>query len=151
MEAELQMQIEERRSKSISAIRHLVSCRNDVLSLVAQIASQQPFENADDTREVLLDFCEALIDYTATAHFKLYRFIESKKERRQSVVSLANDIYPRIMMSTQVILDFNDQYDGEKDEWDLTNLASDMSTLGEALADRIEYEDQLIELLTSGR
>jgi len=148
---EANAQVMERRSKSISAIRHLVACRNDVLSLLGQIAAQQPFENADDTREVVLDFCEALIDYTATAHFQLYRFIDNKQERRQSVVSLADDIYPRVMVSTQVILDFNDKYDGEKEKWDLKNLASDMSTLGEALADRIEYEDQLIELLTSGR
>ena len=31
-------------------------------------------------------FCQALVDYAATAHFQLYRYIVENKERRQAVL-----------------------------------------------------------------
>jgi len=42
------------------------------------------------------------------------------------------------------IIQFNEKYDGEKDSLILTNLDNDLSVLGEALADRISNEDQII-------
>ena len=60
---------------------------------------------------------------------------------------LAGEIYPRISDITQSILDFNDKYDCEDHCSNLAELAKDLSNLGELLADRIELEDQLINVM----
>ncbi len=64
---------------------------------------------------------------------------------------MAEDIYPRILDSTQIILDFNDKYDCEDHCEVVTTLGGDLSKLGEVLADRIELEDRLIAAFTQGR
>ncbi len=100
---------------------------------------------------LLQEFCEALVDYTASAHFQMYRYIEEDTERRQSVRDLADEVYPRIAESTQQILDFNEKYDCEDHCDNLTTLDKDLSFLGEALADRIQLEDRMVSLLRSSR
>lgn len=145
------VEYQERREKSQSSIRKLVSCRTDALSLLGQLAAQQPLTEDDmDTRDLLAEFCETLIDYTATAHFQMYRYIDEKKERRQAVLDVAGSIYPQILKSTRTILDFNDKYDNDE-RWDMEALVSDLSGLGEILADRIELEDQLVNVLIEAR
>ena len=91
------------------------------------------------------------MDYTASAHFQLYRFIEEGTERRQAVKVAAAEVYPRITELTRHILDFNDKYDGESRVEDTAALDRDLSFLGEVLADRIAAEDRILEALTSSR
>lgn len=150
------MQIEtqslpERRARSHSEINALVECRTDALALYSKLASKQPFKPEHDTQTLLQNFCESLIDYTASAHFQLYRHIDEERERRQAVLQVADEVYPTISEITQQILDFNDKYDCEDHCSSLDDLANDLSTLGERLADRIELEDKIIEVLASGR
>ena len=96
-------------------------------------------------------FCQALVDYAASAHFQLYRYIVDNKERRKAVLELAERIYPQIAASTDAILDFNDRYDVAPLEARIANLADDLSQLGEMLADRIQWEDQVIDALDGSR
>ena len=49
------------------------------------------------------------------------------------------------------MIDFNDLYDSLEKEKDLDKLEKELSRLGEMLADRIELEDQLIEVLCAPR
>lgn len=137
----------ERRARSQEDIGKLVESRNETLSLLSFLASKQPFVGNHDTQVLLQNFCESLIDYTASAHFQLYRHIDEEKERRAPVQKLAGEIYPRISDITQSILDFNDKYDCEDHCSNLAELAKDLSNLGELLADRIELEDQLINVM----
>jgi regulator of sigma D len=83
----------------------------------------------------------------------LYRYVDEKKERRRAVLELADKIYPTILSTTDSILDFNDKYDFEhnRDAISLETLEQDLSRLGESIADRIELEDQLIQVLSMGR
>lgn len=99
----------------------------------------------------LQEFCEALVDYTAGAHFQLYRFIDEGTERRTKVKEIADQVYPFIAKTTQDILDFNEKYDCEDHCDNLSHLDEDLSKLGEILADRILYEDQIIAALSAGR
>jgi len=99
----------------------------------------------------LQEFCEALVDYTASAHFQLYRFIDEGTERRTKVLDIAEQVYPNIAETTQQILDFNEKYDCEEHCNDLSKLDNDLSHLGEILADRILYEDQVIAAISSSR
>jgi regulator of sigma D len=43
-----------------------------------------------------------------------------------------------------VFVDFNDKYEGADESDSLTDLYSDLSSIGEAMAERIESEDELL-------
>lgn len=141
----------ERRAQSHREISSIVESRTGTLALLSELASKQPFKAEHATQLLLQNFCESLIDYTASAHFQLYRYIDENKERRVSVLELAEKIYPRIAETTQAFLAFNDKYDCEDHCTNLEELANDLSKLGEELADRIELEDQLISVLSAPR
>ncbi|MEJ2347001.1 MAG: Rsd/AlgQ family anti-sigma factor [Gammaproteobacteria bacterium] len=141
----------ERRTRSQHLIRDLVDLRKEMLALYSQLAARKPFVDDDDLPELLQDFCETLIDYTANAHFRLYRHLEERQERRRAVLALAEQIYPRIAQTTQYIVDFNDRYEGDVPQTPPKQLENDLSGLGEELAERIELEDQLIEALCAPR
>jgi len=141
----------ERRARSYKEINDLVESRTGALTLYGELAAKRPFSAEQSTQVLLQNFCESLIDYTASAHFQLYRHIDEDRERRLPVLEVADKIYPVISDITQKILDFNDKYDCEDHCSDLSHLADDLSLLGESLADRIELEDQLIEMMMSNR
>lgn len=141
----------ERRTESHRAIEQLVGHRTEMLTLYSELAAHRPFKSSPFVVDLLQRFCQALVDYTADAHFRLYRFFDSNQERRMSVAKVAQHIYPHIEDSTDKILDFNDRYDSPEHCTDLSNLENDLSTLGEKLADRIELEDSLVEVLCKPR
>jgi len=141
--------IQERRAGSHRMIEQLVNERTQMLSLYSDLAAQHPFNDSDSVSDLLEQFCQALIDYTADAHFRLYRFIDERKERRRAVIEVADTLYPRIMETTESILQFNDKYDREqRTALALKALERDLSHLGEKLADRIDLEDRVIEVLS---
>ena len=151
-----QTSIQERRKESLQLIKDLIKTRTEVLALYSRLAGNKPFDgNANqEIFDLLEEFCELLIDYTANAHFRLYRFIDDNKEKRKAVFEVADKTYPRIREITQTILDFNDKYDpqGNRDHGNsLNGLEKDLSTLGEQMAERIELEDQIIEAMSAGR
>ncbi len=131
------------RAESRQKMDSLLGARKETLSLYSELAGLRPFKEEDVT-VVLQEFCETLMDYTASAHFQLYRFIEDGSERRTSVREVAEKIYPNISVTTEQFLDFNDKYEAEQKGKNLSSLDQDLSSLGEILADRILYEDQVI-------
>ena len=142
---------QERRVDSHSHLHTLLETRNESLSLFNQLAEMRPFSPDRESQLLLQEFCEAIVDYTASAHFQLYRFIDDGTERRSDISQLADNVYPQIADMTKVILAFNEKYDDSDHSNDLAELADDLSQLGEVLADRILLEDQLINLLTRKR
>ncbi|MGE0371327.1 MAG: Rsd/AlgQ family anti-sigma factor [Gammaproteobacteria bacterium] len=145
--------IQERRQSSHRMIEELVGVRDHMLSLYSELAAQHPFRNDGSVPDLLEQFCQLLIDYTADTHFRLYRYVDEKIERRRAVLEVADKIYPTILTTTDSILEFNDKYDFEnnREKISLESLEQDLSRLGERLADRIELEDQLIQVLSKGR
>ena len=137
----------DRRTESRRAIEELVHKRTEMLSIYSELATMRPF-SGKVAGAALQRFCQALVDYTAEAHFRLYQFIETRQERRAAVLDFARNCYPRISDTTTLILDFNDKYDGDPDTWPLDTLEGELSELGEILADRIELEDRLVSELT---
>jgi regulator of sigma D len=137
------------RTDSRQKLESLLGSRKDTLALYTELAGLRPFEEETEVKVVLQEFCESLMDYTASAHFQLYRFIEEGIERRARVRDVAEKVYPEISATTQTFLDFNDKYDSEKKIEHLATLADDLSNLGEILADRIVYEDQVISAFTT--
>ncbi len=141
----------DRRARAKERMAGLVSSRNETLSLYSDLASIRPYKAGDQTEDMVRRFCQALVDYAATAHFQLYRYIVENKERRHAVLELAEQVYPQIAATTDAILDFNDRYDVAPMEKRIDDLANDLSQLGELLADRIQLEDQVIEALDGAR
>ena len=76
--------------------------------------------------------------------------LNAGKERRQSVRQVANRVYPTISTTTEKFVEFNDKYDGVDHKENLSGLHKDLSEIGEAMAERIESEDQLLREM-SGR
>jgi len=143
MSAHVEKNRQERR-RSYAFIQKLVDSRTEMLSLYSQLAQMKPMANNPDVAPVLEEFCQDVVDYAANAHFQLYRYFAENNERRKEVYDVAQEIYPRIMEITNIILDFNDKYDCGDHCTNLDDLEADLSVLGEHLADRIELEDRLI-------
>lgn len=137
----------DRRTGSRGKLSTLVKSRTETLALFSDLVSRRPFEAEPAVAEALQEFCEALIDYTASAHFQLYRFIEGSEEKRGPVIEVADRVYPEIVRTTDAILSFNDKYEKARLEDCIDVLSDDLSQLGEALADRIQFEDQVIGAL----
>lgn len=141
----------DRRTRSRARLESLVQSRTQTLSLLTQLAGQQPFTHDPETEKALRKFCQALIDYTAGAHFQLYRYFADNRERRQSVLDVADRVYPRIIETTDIILRFNEKYEAMSLDNGLEFLANDLSRLGECLAERISLEDSIIEAMGGGQ
>ena len=61
---------------------------------------------------------------------------------------LAAQLYPKITLTTEIALDFNDKYDTDEHCVEAMNeLTDNLSKLGEVLVSRFDLEDQLIEVL----
>jgi len=141
----------DRRAGAREQITTLVATRTETLALYTDLAGRRPFSEDHGTARALQRFCQTLIDYTASAHFQLYRYMDEKQEKRGSVQQVAEQAYQRIMETTDKILQFNDKYESPAIKGRAEELANDLSELGEMLADRIQLEDQVIRAITSDR
>lgn len=139
--------VEERRVQSRSVVKSLINSRTETLAQYKDVMSYQPFEMNDTLQEVLEDFCESMVDYSAKAHFNLYNYLEENKERRQSVLKIADSVYPELVDNTQQILDFHDKYNSDVASMDCGSLETCLNSVGELLADRINLEDDVITAL----
>jgi regulator of sigma D len=147
---EQQQPITERRVRSVSVVNKIMDARTEMLALYTELAAMRPFRG-ETVPALLQRFCQSLVDYTAHAHFQLYRHFAENRERRAAISAVADQIYPRILDITQAVLDFNDKYDCEDHCEGLSALDRDLSALGEQLADRIELEDRLIAVFSAHR
>jgi len=139
--------VKERLVQSRTIIDSLVDSRSKMLAQYNELMSYTPFEMDDTLEEVLEDFCESLVDYTAKAHFNLYSYLDEQKERRQSVLAIADNIYPELVDNTQKILDFHDSYNSDTVAMQSKNLESCLNSVGELLAERITLEDKVMDAL----
>ncbi len=137
----------ERRQLTNKLVQELLEERRQVWAVYGQIAEMQPFQPDQPLEIVVQRFCQILIDYVSLGHFGIFQRIGDGSERRQNVVRMAQEIYPRITDVTQAAVQFNDTYETVDGESLRKSLAQDLSKLGEELATRFELEDQLIQCL----
>jgi len=141
--------IEERRVQSRAIIESLLTSRTETLAQYKEIMTYKPFEMNDTLQEVLEDFCETMVDYTAKAHFNLYNYFDEHQERRQSILKVASSVYPELVDNTQKILDFHDMYNSDVSDMVCDKLEYCLNSVGELLADRISLEDDIISAFLS--
>ena len=136
---------ENRRNRQSDTIDSLLQERQQVLVSMCELAELESGEVPPNTvMHNLRSFNQRLVDYTALGHFEIYERIIDGKERRGNVKMVANRVYPLISGTTQQFVDFNDKYDGADESESLTDLYRDLSSIGEAMAERIESEDMLL-------
>jgi regulator of sigma D len=141
----------ERRGRTAELIKHMLKERNQLLSLMLQISEDSSSDTLEYDLDLLLEFRQVLVDYIAAGHFGLYGRIIEGKERRQAVADKAVNVFPRIEKTAEVALAFDEKYNPENGEIDLSSFQLDFSHLGEELTTRIELEDQLITALQKKR
>lgn len=124
--------------------------RQELIVLYCSLSGAQAVSSSK-TRQMqkLKKFCEILVDYVSAGHFEIYdQLLKEAEDFQDGGEQLASKIYPKLTKTTEIALDFNDKYDTEEHCKDLlTQLAPDLSRLGEVLVSRFEMEDQLIQVL----
>ncbi len=132
------------RANTNSLISELLEERKQVWGLYCKVSGIEDAPKAVTIEKLLQDFCQMTVDYISLGHFGIYQRILDGSERRKSVVDAAERIYPMISKATEVVLDFNDKYQSVTPAMILHDLSTDLSNVGEQLANRIDWEDQLI-------
>jgi len=138
----------ERRTGTKDIVDKLLSERQEVLVLFCRVAGFNPYNKSHKpTVDLLQEFCQVLVDYSAFSHFEIYQRIVNGEERRAQVIQVAEEVYGRIAEASEVAVAFNDKYDAADHRLILDHLSDDLSALGEELAMRIEMEDRIISAL----
>jgi len=139
----------DRRARTHEMVRKLLDERQEMLAMFCRVAGLEPFNDTTPSVDVLEEFCQVLVDYSAFGHFEIYERIVAGRERRAQVLAVAREVYPRIAEASEVAVEFNDKYDASDHKLDLKELDRDLCKLGEELAVRIEMEDRIIQALTA--
>ena len=95
-------------------------------------------------------FCELLVDYVSAGHFTVYEqlALEAKEFHDDGAVVLLRKLLPLIDSSTEVAIEFNDKYDTKEHcNTQLEALPFSLQALAVVIAERFQYEDQLIKEL----
>ncbi|GGW83592.1 sigma D regulator [Alteromonas halophila] len=100
---------------------------------------QRP-SNALPDADQIERFCEDLMDYLSAGHFEIYDILSAQYENGQE---LKQQLAPKIAVTTDIALRFNDSYTEMLRPEQATSFDADLAQLGEALAERFELEDQL--------
>ncbi len=148
---------QDRRERIDNTVSNLIEERQQVLVAYGKLAGLKSFDDIefdDETDEQqekkvraaeVRTFLQLLMDYTALGHFEIYQRIIEGKERRKTVKEASDRVYPGIAETTDYLIEFNDRYDrfAATDE-ELTTFDQDISKLGEMLATRGEFEDEIL-------
>ena len=130
-------------------VQKLLDERQEMLLMFCRVAGLEPFKNATPSADVLQEFCQVLVDYSAFGHFEIYERIVAgvsaavRWSRWRARSTRASRSHPRwrsnsTTSTTHPITTL-----------DLQQLDRDLCKLGEEIAVRIEMEDHIIRALTS--
>jgi len=137
----------EKREFTRDQIHKLLDERQEMLVLFCHVAGLDPYQSNDPVDQKIRVFCQKMIDYIAAGHFAIYDRLMNGGERRKPVLETAARVYASIEDTTDIAVAFNDKYDENDHSLDFTNLQNDLAMLGEAMSNRADYEDQLIDSL----
>jgi regulator of sigma D len=136
----------ERQQQAYQLIAELQYERQKVWSLYCHVAELMPFSANQTVRKKLARFSEMLIDYVSLGHFGVCECLFADADNQDPALSAAKEIYPALSSTTQAAVSFNDKYEHSAATM-LDELKQDLSALGETLAQRIDLEDRLCELM----
>jgi regulator of sigma D len=137
----------EKREYTRDQVLKLLDERQEMLVLFCELAGLDPYQSERPIDVTLRAFCQKMVDYIAAGHFAIYDRLSNGGERRVKVLDVAALVYRKLEDTTDIALAFNDKYDEHDHLVDYSNLANDLAMLGEALSNRADYEDRLIDAL----
>ena len=138
---------------SLTAIDNWLEERQQLIVAYCKLAALPPFDKGQASQQFpqeteILTFCQILMDYLSAGHFEVYDQIVSQCAVNGSVSkALAENLYPKIAASTDIALEFNDKYADHTVAAKVVDFNGDLSALGQALEQRFELEDELIQVL----
>ncbi len=101
------------------------------------------YTQASENSTLLERFCQILVDYISAGHFEIFEKLAQAKEIcTPDQPGLDVTLLEKISKTTLTALDFNDNY---ADNPSVYGLSKALSELGEQLAHRLEWEDQLLQ------
>ena len=139
----------DKRSYTRDQVLKLLDERQEMLVLFCQLAELDPYKSSAPVEQRVRAFCQKMIDYIAAGHFAIYDRLSNGGERRLQVLEVAAIVYSSIEDTTDIAIAFNDKYDENDHVLDFNNLQSDLAMLGEAMSNRADYEDRLLDALVS--
>jgi len=136
---------------ALNVVDHWLEERQQLLVEYCRLAGLPPFERNGRALPELSEigrFCEQLVDYLSAGHFEIYdRVISSCANSGPEGHALAQNLYPKISLTTEDALAFHDKYAEVKPDDALEDFDQDLASLGETMEARFALEDQLINLL----
>jgi regulator of sigma D len=123
----------------------------NVIVALTELCALRPFAQSSETavKEALQEFCQILVDYVSMGHFGIYEHITQTIEfSRHPDAQIPHHLLRSILTSTAIALDFNDTYHVEQQ---VAGLDSALSELAEHLAQRFEWECELLNLYRAAK
>lgn len=117
--------------------------RQNLIVAFSSLCQIHPVKEESHPIVDLEEFCELLVDYLCRGHFEMYAtLIQEIEHCPNSRLKIHPTLLDRILHSTEKARDFDRTYENAT-HYD--NLEADLSALGENLAFRFEWEDELIQ------
>lgn len=127
------------------AVKEWLDARQKMMVAFNQICMLRPLSNLSQTeaQRTIEHFCTEVIDYLSFGQFKVFENLtkiippDSKDARTVKI------LLSKIFSSTIQTIEFHDQY---MKVFSMDTIEEDLSKLGEQLAFRLDWEDQLLDL-----
>lgn len=120
--------------------------RQECIVTLHHLCSYRPFTPAKTVciLPILNEFCELLMDYVSRGHFEIYEKLQlAISQQEANLKRVPADWLTSLLSTTGTCLDFNDKYELTSH---LGQLEADLSNLALQLAQRLDFEDKIIEL-----
>lgn len=123
--------------------------RHKVLIAYCEIAGLTPNEQNEGALPhdfYIKHFCQILMDYISAGHFDIFeKIISAYQYSAYDHTPYLHEIYPKILVSTDLAIQFNDKYAETIKDEHLNTFDKNLSLLGKHLEQRFELEDNLLE------
>ncbi len=134
-----------------TAVNNWLNERNEMLVLYCKLSGYRNETKLPENQQINT-FCDILIDYVSAGHFEVYQEIVNICEHNgPASIRLLNELYPKISKTTDIVVNFNEKYSAMmvQDNNLISGFDNDLSLLGEAIANRVDLEDHLIDTLNN--
>ena len=139
-------------TESNAKLHHWLEERHELMIEFNELCALKPFIDKEETLEKLVIFCETLVDYVSALHFEIFEIISEAAEFDHQGDKLTKELMVALLQTTNYALAFNDKYGNmtldSKENIVLLDkdLNKDLNKLGEQFAERLDYEEQLIQV-----
>lgn len=129
------------------AVAELLEERKQLLALFCDLAGFEAGSKPGIQQRLLQRFCQLLIDYASLWQFEIHDLLLRADNNHVAAREMLEKYQPVILKASDVALEFNDRYDASDHLLDLSDVETQLSRLGEALATRFDAEDRIISKL----